>query len=89
MRRVKFLAIAVAIAALTTFAAAPVMADDWDDWGGWRHGWVGVDRITDADWDNGRWEFEGEGTVGGRPADLEWVCDWWTGDCWLTDVDWR
>ncbi len=83
MRRIRlFLTVAVIMAMLSALTAAPALASHDDDW--W--GWIDVDEVTDVDFDDGVWEFEGVGEIWGQPAEFEWVCDWW-GSCWLVDVD--
>ncbi len=84
MRRIRlFLTVAVIMAALSAFTAAPAIADDvW--WGGW-HDAIDIDGVTDWDYDDGVWEFEAEGEFRDQPAEFEGFCTWL--DCWVTEVD--
>ncbi len=94
-----FLAVAAIIAALTAFSAAPALAqeDDWgwwdwnnpeeSSWDEWEDVWGWDDLvITDTEWEDGTLELEGETTLWGEPAEVEFVCsDWWS--CDLTEWD--
>ena len=99
MRRIILMTtVAALVAAMLAFGAAPAVAEDdsswWGDWGdavdnSWWSPWsdpVDIDDITDADFDDGVWEFEATGELFGAPADFEFACEL-SGACQVEDVD--